>query len=83
MAEHEISVEGERLFEGESSNGKVQDAVDQALGKVSEALGEGGASDASATWRLLALTGDLGGIRGVRVVRVKIAAIRTPPWPKK
>jgi hypothetical protein len=73
----------ERSFEGESDDGKVQNALDNALGKVSAALPEGGVADASATWRLLALTGELGGIRGVRVVRVTIAAIRTPPWPKK
>jgi hypothetical protein len=73
----------ERYYEGEAPDGKLQDALDEALKKLGKDLPEGNVSDASATWRLLDVAGELGGISGARTINVKIAATRTPPWPKK
>jgi hypothetical protein len=72
----------ERLFEGESADDKIQTALEAALQKVDKALPEGNVSDASASWRILDVAGQRGGITGRRVIKVRIAATRQPPWPK-
>src|SRR4051794_31495150 len=71
----------ERVFEGESADDKLQAALEAALQKLDKALPEGKVSDASASWRLLDVAGQRGGITGRRVIKVRIAATRQPPWP--
>ena len=73
----------ERTFEGESKEGKFQDALDRAVAELGKALGDGGVSDAQAAWKIAAVTGVSGGITGARSVKVTITATRTPDWPKK
>ncbi len=70
----------ERFYQGESAGGNLQEALDNALQQLDGALGEGGVSDATASWKIIEVTGQRGGIAGFRIVRVKIAAIRTPAW---
>ena len=74
---------GERVFEGESADDKLQAALEAALQKLDKALPEGNVSDASASWRLLDVAGQRGGITGRRVIKVRIAATRQPPWPNR
>ena len=52
---------GERVFEGESADDKLQAALEAALQKLDTALPEGNVSDASASWRLLDVAGQRGG----------------------
>jgi hypothetical protein len=70
----------ERIYQGESTDGKLQEALDRALQQLDGALGEGGVSDATASWKLFEVTGQRGGIAGFRSVQVKIATTRTPAW---
>ncbi len=70
----------ERIYQGESKDGKLQEALDNALQQLDGDLGEGGVSDATASWKIIEVTGQRGGIAAFRSVQVKIAAIRTPPW---
>ena len=72
----------ERTYEGESRSGKLQEALDQALGKLSGDLGAGGVADGLASWKLADVTGQLGGFAGFHSVKVKITATRSPDWPK-
>jgi hypothetical protein len=70
----------ERIFQGESAVGNLQEALDNAFQQLDGALGEGGVSDASATWKIIEVTGQRGGIAAFRSVQVKICAERTPAW---
>lgn len=70
----------ERSFQGESANGNLQEALDNALQQLAGDLGEGGVSDASASWKLIEVTGQRGGIAAFRSVQLKITATRNPPW---
>ena len=72
----------ERTYEGESRAGKLQEALDQALGKLGGDLGAGGVADGLATWKLAEVTGQQGGFAGFHSVKVKISATRSPDWPK-
>lgn len=74
------SHQGERSYEGESAAGNIQEALDAALAKVSNDLGEGGVSDALATWKIDEVTGQLGGIAGFHSTKVTLIATRVPPW---
>ncbi len=73
-------MQSERIYQGESAGGNLQEALDSALQQLDGALGEGGVSDATASWKIIEVTGQRGGIAGFRRVQVKIAAIRTPAW---
>ena len=73
----------ERTYEGESRAGKLEEALSQALGKLSGDLGAGGVADGLASWKLAEVTGQLGGFAGFHSVKVKITATRSPDWPKK
>ena len=73
----------ERTYEGESRAGKLEEALSQALGKLSGDLGAGGVADGLATWKLAEVTGQLGGFAGFHSVKVKVTATRSPDWPKK
>lgn len=70
----------ERRFEGESKDGKLQEALDLALEQLDKAMGEGGVFDATGSWRLAEITGRRGGFAGQRSVRVTVAATRHPEW---
>jgi hypothetical protein len=72
----------ERTYEGDSKDGKVQEALDNALVKLDKDLPEGGVADASASWKLAEVSGQRGGLPGFRSVKVKITATRTPDWKK-
>jgi hypothetical protein len=72
----------ERTYEGESRAGKLQEALDQALGTLSAELGAGGVADGLASWKLADITGQLGGFAGFHTVKVKIKATRSPDWPQ-
>jgi len=70
----------ERIYQGESTDGKLQEALDKALQQLGGELGERGVSDAMASWKIIEVTGQRGGIAAFHSVQVKIAAIRTPAW---
>ncbi len=70
----------DRTFEGQSKDGKLQAALDEALMQLDKAVGEGGVADAMSTWTITKVTGQRGGIAGLRSVKVTITATRTPPW---
>lgn len=69
-----------RTYFGESRAGNLQEALDSALQQLGVDLGEGGVYDAMASWKLVEITGKLGGIAGFDVVRVRISATRGPSW---
>jgi hypothetical protein len=72
--------EKERTFEGESRDGKLQGALDEALKQLDMALGEGGVKDGLATWKITGVTGQRGGFAGFLTVKVTITATRGPEW---
>ena len=72
----------ERTFEGDSKTGNIQEALEMATKKLSGALGDGGAADATATWTVQHVTGMVGGLVPPHSVKVTITARRTPPWKK-
>lgn len=72
-----------RRFTGTSKDGSFEKALAAAVGKLNDALPEGGVSDASATWKLVNTTGQVGSIAGLNQVSVTIVAERQPPWSKK
>src|SRR5262245_19314769 len=72
----------ERTYEGESRAGKLDEALSQALGKLSSDLGAGGAAAGLASWKRAEVTGQMGGFAGFHSVKVKITATRNPDWPK-
>lgn len=57
-----------QVFEGKSSNGSVQDAIDAAIGNAIAA----NFPDAEINWKLLSVSGRAGTIVGVREVVVCI-----------
>jgi hypothetical protein len=69
-----------RTYDGESRTGNLQEALDSALQQLGADLGEGGVYDAMASWTLVEVTGQLGGIAGFDVIRVRIRATRGPSW---
>jgi hypothetical protein len=73
----------ERTFEGESEDGKLQAALDQALEQLDKALNEGGVRDATAAWKVAAISSGRGTFKGGRTVKVAISATRNPRWEKK
>ena len=75
--------ENVRRFEGQSNDGKLQAALDDALSQLDKALGEGGVADALATWTITGVTGQRGSIAGLRTVTVTITATRSPEWDSK
>ena len=72
-----------RTYEGESRAGKLDEALTQALGKLSGDLGAGGVADGLADWKLAEVTGQLGGFAGFHNLKVKVTATRSPDWPKE
>jgi hypothetical protein len=74
------NTKGERTFEGSSKSGKLQKALNGALKELNKALSEGKVADASATWKLASVSGNVGGIAGVNRLTVTIKATRQPGW---
>ena len=74
-----MSVGRQRQYEGESSNGNFEEALNEALHGLDKDLGEGGVQDASATWVVTEVTGSYARI-GSHSTKVKIAAVRHPEW---
>jgi len=72
----------EREYEGKSSGGCLQKALNEALHQLGVDLGEGGVRDASASWVIAEIAGEYGGIAAFHTVKVKIIAKRSPEWPR-
>lgn len=72
-----------RIFEGESKTGNFQEALDEALWQLGEALSEDGVMDAMGEWVLTEVTGLRGGIAGFQNVTVKITTRRGPDWNER
>jgi hypothetical protein len=69
-----------RMYEGESINGSFQEALSDALQRLAEEIAESGVCDAYASWDISHISGEYGGIAGLRKVKVKISAARSPAW---
>lgn len=70
----------ERDYEGKSSDGNLQEALNKALESLVRDLAEDGVRDASASWVITEINGNYGGFAGSRTLKVRIAAKRTPEW---
>ena len=74
------TTKGERTFEGTSKSGKLQKALNAALKELNEALDKGKVANASASWKLASVSGNVDGIAGVNRLTVTIKATRQPAW---
>lgn len=72
-----------RRFTGTSKDGSFNEALAEALAKLNKALPAGGVNDATATWRIIRTSGQVGGIAGQNELSVIISAERQPAWPQK
>ncbi|MFH1300259.1 MAG: hypothetical protein ABIK07_04295 [Planctomycetota bacterium] len=72
-----------RRFTGTSKEGSFEKALAAAVASLNETLSEGGVADASATWKLVSTSGQVGGIAGLNQISVTIVAERQPSWPQK
>lgn len=72
-----------RRFTGTSKEGSFEKALAEALAKLNKALPVGGVNDATATWRIVRTSGQVGGIAGQNELSVIISAERQPPWPQR
>jgi len=70
----------EREYEGKSTAGNLQEALDDAFQRLAAELGEGGVRDASASWVATEIAGEYGGFAGLHSMIVKIVAKRSPDW---
>jgi hypothetical protein len=70
----------ERIIDGKSSKGELQDALEQAFQELNSQISEDGVRDATAAWRVIDISGEYGGVAGFQNVNVKIMATRTPDW---
>jgi hypothetical protein len=73
-------IAGFREFAGVSGKGSFDEALQDALGKLNEALGDSVVADGMATWQLGPVTGTVGGFAGLNEIKLVIYATRTPPW---
>jgi len=69
-----------RRFKGTSEKGSYDEAFQDALAKLNQALAEDGVRDATATWKVDAVQGEVGGIAGLNRLNVMIVANRQPAW---
>jgi hypothetical protein len=69
-----------RVYEGESPNGKWQEALEKAIQLVAKDVGEGGVRDGRVSWIVTETSGEYGGIAGGRSVKVTITGTRVPSW---
>jgi hypothetical protein len=70
----------ERTYEGESWDGKLQEALERALQRLDADLSEGGVRDAFSSWVVTEISNDYGGFVGFCSVKAKITAKRSPEW---
>lgn len=70
----------ERVYRGKSKDGKLQDALNEALQQLGKDVSEGGIRDGLASWKLIEITGEYGGIAGFHSIDVMITAKRSPAW---
>lgn len=68
---------------GASDTVPFQQALAAAIYKMQQTLSEGGVTDATATWKLVNTSGEVGGIDGRNRITVTIVAERQPSWPQK
>ena len=61
----------------------IGEPVVDALKQLDKALGEGGVADALATWTIIGVTGQRGGIDWLHTVKETITATRSPEWGMK
>ena len=64
----------EQKFVGESKKQSAEEALRNALKQLEKAMQEQGIPDNLATWKVVAVDGELGGIAGRDIVRVTISA---------
>ncbi|WP_417387980.1 hypothetical protein [Gimesia sp.] len=69
-----------RRFKGTSKQGSYEEALKQALARLNQALGEDGVRDATASWKVDSVQGEVGGIAGLNELSVVIVAKRQPAW---
>jgi hypothetical protein len=68
-------MESELTYEGESLEGKLQEALDKALGQLDKDLDKIRAvTPPKASWKIVEITGERGGLGRV-VVRMRIKAL--------
>tara|TARA_R110002111_G_scaffold262851_2_gene341818 strand:- start:12176 stop:12850 length:675 start_codon:yes stop_codon:yes gene_type:complete len=72
-----------RRFAGTSNAGSFEQALAAAVAKLNDALSEGKVADATATWKIIKTSGQVGGIAGLNQISVTIVAERQPAWPQK
>jgi len=71
----------ERVYEGESWGGSLQDALDKAVRRLDADLYEGGVHQPSVSWVVTDISGMHGGTStGFRSIKARIKATRNPPW---
>ena len=69
-----------RRFKGISNSGSYDEALKGALAKLNQALADDGVRDATATWKVSSVQGEVGGITGLNELSVVIVAKRQPAW---
>ena len=69
-----------RRFKGISNSGSYDEALKGALAKLNQALADDGVRDATATWKVSSVQGEVGGITGLNQLSVIIIANRQPAW---
>lgn len=69
-----------RLFQGTSGSGQFEEALQDALNRMNEALGQSAVADGMATWELGPVRGRVGGFAGFNEVSVIVYVRRSPPW---
>lgn len=69
-----------RRFKGTSNSGSYDEAIKAAIEKLNSALADDGVRDATATWKVSAVQGEVGGIAGLNQLSVIIVANRQPAW---
>ena len=69
-----------RRFKGTSNSGSYDEAIKAALAKLNKALADDGVRDATATWKVSSVQGEVGGITGLNQLSVIIIANRQPAW---
>ncbi len=73
----------QRTFEGTATGSNYQEALEKALHHMREHLAEGGVTDPSAEWVVKEVSGQCRGLIKPDIIRVQIAAVRTPPWESR
>ena len=62
------------VYEGDSINGNLQEALDNAIHQLVQDIAKGGCCDAIASWVIAEISGKYGGFAGLKNITVKINA---------